>query len=934
MKKTKLFSRIFAAALAAAITATTLITNSGAGLLAFATEGEGDDTTPSDGKYKVTITSPDVPSSGTYTYKFYQILKGNVEVDGDNNVISGAEWGDAFGSAFTTEKITLATDTAGSFELTKDQILITSFDGNVQANKGNFSSANGKYAWLQAVDNLGGYFCATSSNAPSGLYQTYGGSVGSISTADKFQFDNRTDNGKYYPRTAVGFTEMLNKDVTNSPILKAFTDLLYNGIPAGTATDAQTADIKFLDPNYEPTEVKIDGTKELTVRVKPGYYLIACVDGDGNLTSDGKTKPKPVSAMLLLVGPNEEANKIVGKNTTAVATVDLKMFNETIGFTPLADDDPAKYSNYIRNKMAWVDNDDAKQKVFTDANWVDRASYGNLKRSITEQTNKPNQYRLTGDYYFDEFVLYRVDVTLPENFESYEDVGYFLAIFGDWVRGGDATKVCRATSCRPSVYVKHGNETPKWVCEIGYDNTDEYAGGFSGAANDTNNSSCNPLGNNSLYNTLSGYDANEIMYLGDLFNKDVYGEGDAPAEGEKDSRTIPFKGGDHIYIYFPAYFASKAASVGEKNLVKPAHTWAVYSNNPHSTNKASGKLSTVSNWKTRYIINGHVNSGDVGISAVPETNINAYSLKVNVGGSVDDVSGNGNKFFDTNNSFYALYRLNSDGKKEYALLTNGYDTDPAYCVGWYTIPQIKEYFNNWDQYGIVKGEGEKATIKADYARIDESKCSATFMVKQAEKKDGKIVSYSQTINGLAPGKYYIEELTITYGGATTNTNTYHYEQATKPFEVIIGQEYNLDNSLPSATPFIAANKNYLIGKLSVDFEQYVLTGETKDRTIDTKILKPLEATFDTEKNEFVYKTDDDGHVVAILQKGEGETDLETYATQDGEVEVLITHSSLHLIWLPETGGIGTTIFFIVGGAIVVAATVLIVTRFRVKRERL
>ena len=38
--------------------------------------------------------------------------------------------------------------------------------------------------------------------------------------------------------------------------------------------------------------------------------------------------------------------------------------------------------------------------------------------------------------------------------------------------------------------------------------------------------------------------------------------------------------------------------------------------------------------------------------------------------------------------------------------------------------------------------------------------------------------------------------------------------------------------------------------------------------------------------------------------------------------------------LPVTGGIGTLIFFAVGGALVVISTVAIVTKFRVKREQL
>ena len=114
------------------------------------------------------------------------------------------------------------------------------------------------------------------------------------------------------------------------------------------------------------------------------------------------------------------------------------------------------------------------------------------------------------------------------------------------------------------------------------------------------------------------------------------------------------------------------------------------------------------------------------------------------------------------------------------------------------------------------------------------------------------------------------------------------------------------------------------------------------KQIKSQILNPMEESFVLNGDGSVTINsvlDTDGKVVAKLQTAEDTstspaTMKEIYATPNGVVDVLITHKSLQLIWLPETGGIGTTIFFIVGGAIVVMATVLIVTRFRVKRERL
>ena len=923
MKKTKLFSRIFAAALAAVVTATTLITNSGAGLPAFAEGNEG-----GDGKYKVTIVSPDVPSTGTYTYKFYRIIQGEVEENDGKNIIANAQWGDAFGSTFTTDEILIAHQDADEensvpekdLKLTKDQILITSFDGNVKEDKNNYSNVTGPDAFrpaFEAINNLHTYFA----DKNSGLYGTYGGTSSSLNTAGRFHYGT---SNKEFARTAAGFTQMLNKYMTDSSTLKAFTDLLYNGIPAGKASDVQP-EIKFLDPAYSPTEVDITGADELTVRVEPGYYLIACVDETGRLTNDGKTTPKPVSAMLLLVGPNEKANTIVGKNTTSVATVDLKMFYKTTEITPIGDGDtdvlPA-YGNNVRNKMTWSST---SEDILNEDNWLDRVSFGNLQRTLTYRDASPNAYTVPPANYVSEVVLYRVDITLPENFESYEDVGYFLAVLGDWdgAGGGQAGKyIQRAQSCRPLIYVKHkGDDAINKIGEIGYDPGDEAAkAGFAiGAKNNNYNVQCVPISYKSIYIENNEILADEIMYLGDLFNKDVYGEGTAPAEGEEDDRIIPFKGGDHIYIYFPAFFWGDRIT-DDNRLTMPAHAWAVYSNNPHSTATVrNGQKGSISGgFTSRYQINGHVNVGDVGISSVSETNINTYALNVHVGGE----GANGDKNFDQNNSFYTLYRFNDEGEKEYALLYRPCSINTkSYCAGWYTIDRIKEYFGGYD---IIDGEGENAKIKVGSNRISDNSRNGTYDLNfmaldevKGKDKDGKdiTVSYKRTIDGLAPGTYYIEELAITNGNGTLNTDRYHYKLATKPFELVVGQKYNLDKNLPSATPFDVANKNYLIGELSVDFDQL----ETKDRTISAEILKPVpnEGATDASKNS----------VLRNLTATEA-------ATDDGIVEVLITHKSEQLIWLPETGGIGTTIFFIIGGTIVVAATVLIVTRFRIKRERL
>lgn len=350
-----------------------------------------------------------------------------------------------------------------------------------------------------------------------------------------------------------------------------------------------------------------------------------------------------------------------------------------------------------------------------------------------------------------------------------------------------------------------------------------------------------------------------------------------------------------IYVYFPAYYTPSNAYQTNYSMILNSSAWAIYSNNPHSSSKIENKIGTVSGGVQRYQFDEHINSGDVGISKTSSVNVNNYSLNVKVTGKTDSAQ----KFDNANTPYYALYRMNGD-KKEYAMILYGANSLSSYSstiYGWYSkegMVALKPALGDWfDENGNLT-----STICNPIANY-----SMNFTLNT---KTTDIEEYGRTIYGLAPGEYYIEELTIGTD-AQNNIKQYHYQKATKPFKVTIGQKYN-----PDYAPFSVDTKDKLIDELSVTFAQE----DPADRTIDSEVVTPAPAA------------DGDKHSVI---KTRTETEA---ATADGLVEVRITHNSLHLIWLPETGGIGTTIFFIVGGIIVVAATVLIVTRFRVKRERL
>lgn len=515
MKKTRFFSRIFAAFLAAATA-----------IVSLSTPGVAADPTP---KYTVNIISPDVPDDGsTYTYKFYQIISGNVEKDENGkNIIANPQWGKAFGgdSFGTTENVTLvqADDSnpdavINELNITKAEALITAISETDANNSSTSTSEQNTQARGRASAALGRYFANLVIN-----YQSDNSNSGN---GFKPKFAYGLNNGS--PRTVSGFVEVLST-VNNSQTLKAFTELLFNGISAGSYSWDSIAnntvdlpEIKFLDGGYNPKQIDITGA-ELSVELdEPGYYLVACVKDD-KLTNDSyTTKPKPVSAMLLLVG--EGTNEIVGKNTTAVATVDIKMFHEPLhDLKPIENQDNAKYEFSLPDDAQTLGYFDDPTTDYDTSKWVDRASFGNLQRHIIPDSSSPS---LTE--YYDEYVLCRLDITLPENFESYKDVGYFLAVAGDWGIQASDGKIVRE-ACRPLIYVKHsdgsGTKVGNLCLNINYP-TSESKGLVTNASSSTSTSLLNPLyRSGNPFGVNDGKTAMEYFYLGNLFNTGWYPDG-------------------------------------------------------------------------------------------------------------------------------------------------------------------------------------------------------------------------------------------------------------------------------------------------------------------------------------------------------------------------------------------------------------------------
>ena len=930
MKKTKLFSRIFAAALAATVTATTLITNSGAGLPAFAEGNEG-----GDGKYKVSIISPDVPSDGkSYTYNFYQILGGEVEVDGDVNVLGNPKWGAAL-AGIETEKC----DIAGTYrynyyqvdpfdytiQMTKSEALFSILNeackeaGNINITSGvgsgeEIPEAN-REAFVYGVLNQNNNI--TNKIKPDYFKTRYVALYGGTTNSFSGRFTGRG-------RDAEGLVECLGNDTIDGASLKAFADLLYNGVK-GEVINTEGSwnagnqivnfpEITFLDKNKVAATQKVTsgGTFEVN-NLDPGYYLVACVGEDNKLSNDGyetSMPVKPVTAMLILVGPaNKGVAEIVGKNAYTVPTVTLDMYQKPVqldyeiktGTSTWGTSSGGGYDHSVVNIDDIIADDST-------ANWKNTGSF---------------------DYYTStdrqEAILYRIGITLPQNFDQYAESGYFLAVLDQYSHFGNTNynyrEIDRVTNVRPYVYVKHSSDSSYELVGRCWGNATEkdYGASLSTAVGTaiietTNNNIGTKLTgvtNKNTYNenTTLGSSAQDMFRFGNLYDYTVQSAEAEAAEdetAESESKCV-FKPGDTIYIYYPAILTNQNVYQSENYLLNANRVWAVYSNNPYAK-------------ELNYTYGGngctHITNGDVGVTPIVEANVNTYGVTLKV---------DGNDGY-TNGAKYALYRevTDSEGNKtrEYAYMHVVISAN-ASCVKWW-IPEselqaeLDEELEK-EKPGFTKIEG----ALLNYSKNDSGKDFLAYLGNYYG-----INTSGMKIKGLAAGEYYIQELTISSNGISSgkendnpkheNLTTHHYELAKEPFKFNIVNEYN-----NSVSGYLGENDNQktFISKLTVDFLQ-----DNPERTIETWIYKPLGDQVLEDKNGVKYTKD---HVETTLN-----TAPTKYATEDGEIEIQVYHKKVNLIWLPETGGIGTMIFFIVGGALVVAATVLIVTRFRVKRERL
>lgn len=235
-------------------------------------------------------------------------------------------------------------------------------------------------------------------------------------------------------------------------------------------------------------------------------------------------------------------------------------------------------------------------------------------------------------------------------------------------------------------------------------------------------------------------------------------------------------------------------------------------------------------------------------------------------------------------------------------------------------------------YTVVTDPTDGCTFEI---RFDQSFCNTL-------KADDKIViSYTATVNEKAvignAGNPNESKLEYGQSGKTTTTppsttTTYTWELKVFKYtmngeneKALDGAVFTLSKSADGANPIALVSEGNTVYRVAKEGESNTVTEITTDTT-GKFTIKGLDsdAYYLTEKTAPAgYNTLKEPVEVVINDEGEV-----TYnKTSTGEVKVLNQTGAE----LPSTGGMGTTVFYVLGSALVLGAAVLLITRRRMRR---
>lgn len=203
------------------------------------------------------------------------------------------------------------------------------------------------------------------------------------------------------------------------------------------------------------------------------------------------------------------------------------------------------------------------------------------------------------------------------------------------------------------------------------------------------------------------------------------------------------------------------------------------------------------------------------------------------------------------------------------------------------------------------------------------------------------VTYSATLNENAQvdAAGDTNETHLTYGNgtettkSTTTTNTYFFDlvKTNKDGKIISGAEFQLyegtDTENAQPISLVAVEGGYRVAKNDVKGEDETTTTIQAGKVRISGLGNGTYTLVETKQPDGYNKLKDPQTVTINSQNQENETaEGANVSKNDGGIQVV----NLTGTELPETGGIGTTIFYVLGGVLMVGAVVLLVTRKRMR----
>lgn len=900
MKIKKFFSGILAAIMSIAVIAVPVSTAS------------------ADTNEKCTIIINHAATSGTYTA--YPIFTGEVEQEEDENgttgrlVIDSPKFHPNLKTKIVSNKVADGSDIVDNSNTIKYG-LFEYINGSSKINEKTFAELMKAYDPNTSLTNLTIAINGTSNPAANTHAELIANTLNL--TNDSNAVNNILADGKATSAFYSAFAEAARLCMIDNVEGKTITDL------TGTATGLQVAGSS---PNR--VEIVVDA---------PGYYLVEWTPGGDYEES----VPRAVRRSLVLVGKGENCKATINsKDTENIATVDIQ-FNDNM----------------------LVQNDDGTFSYAggSEGNWAKNVSAGN------------------GDY-----VNCRVVVTLPSNLSAYDQ--YYLAVpimYGynvtstlDFDKNKSITRIkdTAETDPDPLKYIKVYFLNKNGTTKAQIIKNPNIAGNFTESASEIfgddkgHNATLEVKDSTYTYaNSATATDikddfkAAETFVISDIANMLVR---DTSNGNGAESQTLkwrhdndsPADSWDKFVIEFPVKFdrfsgnilnegASNGVNVtgygfagntgwvyGDDALMKNYITAkAVYSNNPNLKALKTGETAydkTATPDGVKLYLDTSKDPGTlqnpVAITKESSTNIVTYRLRVhattndlvklNQNGGVEGVRF---ALMDNKTGKYARVKLLGN--------PNIYDTVDGELIR-ETNPKNPNASSNQGAANVYKITGwidkpdsiDLTSLDYILRTYNQNNSSPDGKGQFANNNSGRF-----EILGLAPGGYTLVALDENIKTADT--------YATPINDAIHNKDYKLNKEDgKSKTEYKFSFAPTLVDtctKLPY-LTHYAPVGSDATTTPSGSEVIGEDNVLITDFNMHWWKGATE--ITDVAQK----PDWWLGQNKDvGLMSMRVTYIKKGLT-LPVTGGIGTFIFFAVGGAMVIISTVAIVTKFRVKRERL